>query len=573
MVFFIGFSQAQTAPKSIDERRAWAKKVYREAIVSRDSSKLAEAYYLFGKIEDATTGNYFRTKAWYYKSLWILEKQPPGYELVRLHIRLGTIEQKIGNYDASLELYRKALHLAEVSNNNNARINTMSHLGAFYSAYLELNSDGENKNPYINYDSASYYYNKAEKLALKTGNKEGVLEMGTAKENLKRLKGEAMDHFMMSKLAASAEGQRNVLEIRTLLRMAESYTDKQDFKSGQKSLEKAKYIFDKYLPHELEIGTLIETSFINFYEKQGNWRMTYLLLKGINEKEKKRRLLINKQIDSELKEIFEAQQKEIIIQNQEEELKLFQENINLQNRSLWLMFLLLCITGLSTGLFYYLYRKNREIRFQNELLVKEQSHRFRNNLQVVSDLLALQSYRINAESARHAIEESQLRLNSIAALHKRLYHKDVLNTIQLDSYLKEIIEGVLAMYSLEKSVTIEYSLKTINISPDEAISLGLIFTELMTNSCKYAFKDNYRPALQILMNQKADDVRLYFKDNGEDPFGDALKEKSFGMKIIDLQVKQLKGTYKFYKVEGQVFEMTYKRKTISNLLNESKDDV
>lgn len=570
MVFFIGFLQAQSPPKSIDERRAWAKKVYKEAIVESDSLKLAEAYYLFGKIEDFTTGNYLRTKAWYYKSLWILEKRPPSYELARLHLRLGNIERKMGNYESSLVLYRKGLYLAEASDNDNAKVNALSHLGIFYSAYGEVTSD--NENPNINLDSASYYYNEAEKLAFKIGNEEGLLEIRTAKENLKRLKGEGIDYFQMSALAASAEGQKNVLEIRTLLRMAESYMDKRDFKEGLKSLEKAKYIFEHFIPHEQETGTLIETSFVDFYVRQENWRMAYLFLKRINDKEKRRRLLNNEQTDLELKEFYEVQQKEIIIQNQEEELKLFKENINLQRRSLWLMFLLLGITGLSAGLFYYLYRKNREIRFQNELLVKEQSHRFRNNLQVVSDLLALQSYRINAESARKAMEESQLRLNSIAALHKRLYRKDVLNTIQLDSYLKEIIQGVLVMYSLEKSVTVEYSLKAINVSPDEAISLGLIFTELMTNSCKYAFKSNYRPALQIFMNQKADEVKLFFKDNGKNPFGEALKEKSFGMKIIDLQVKQVKGIYKFYKSGGQVFEMTYKRKTSSSVLNGSNEN-
>lgn len=539
----------QSGPKSLDERRAWASQVYREAVQEQDSAKLAEAYYLFGKIEDRTTGHYLRTKVWYLRSLWILEKRRPGFELARIYLRLGTLERDRGNYGEARKYYYKGLEISEVSGSAEGRINALTHLGMLYAGHEE------DHHSFINYDSAAYYYNQAEELAARIRDKEGMVEIATAKEKLKRAQGQAIDHSRINNMALSVTGQRNVTEIRTLLRLAESYADNKDTTRALKTLNKAKSVFEEYLPFDLEMGRLIAAAYIDFYEKQGDWKTAYHLEKERNEKERRRILLEHS--DEAVKEFYEEEQKALIIQNQEQELRLYQENMGLQQQSMRRMVLFVLLTGIAAVFFYRLYRKYREISRHNALLVKEQSHRFRNNLQVVTDLLSMPVSRINdIGTFRQIMEESHLRLDAMALLHRRLYSKDKLNAVRSDAFLKDIVAGVLKAFAFEH-IRVDYDLSPVEITPEEALSLGLIVTELTTNACKYAFPGHPDPRYALFTGVSGQDFTMRIRDNGLSE-GDA-PAGSFGMTVVELQVSQLKGEHRYFNDNGRVFEMHYRR--------------
>lgn len=552
VLFLPLFLSAQTRPKSEAERRAWASYVYKEAIKNNDSLKLAEAYYLFGKLEAMTTGNYLRTRVWFLKSLAIQEKLGPGYEMARLHLRLGYLEQGRGNNDQALGYYRKALKAGEDSGSDAALINTWVYIGNFYAGFEGI-PPGKG-NPWFNPDSAGLYYDKAEQLAVKSRDKEGLVEITAAKEKLSTLQGKGMDHARMKRAVLHVTGQRNVVEIRALLRMAESFMEKTDFAQASVPLKKAKRIYEENLSYDRETGLLVTSALISFHEKQGEWKEAYELQKQQLERERRRDIHPAR---DELRELYEAEQMEIVLQSQEQELKLYEENLRLQRRSLLFLTLLSALTVVSTVLFYRLYRKNRSISRQNAMLVKEQSHRFRNNLQVVSDLLTMQSSRIDADAAHQAMQESHLRLEAISLLHSKLYLKDKLNSLRLDHFLKGIVDGVLSAFA-HHHVQVTYSVKPVEVTPDEALSLGLIMNELTTNACKYAFAEHPAPRYEVFADTSGNDLMLKVSDNGP------AREKtasgtSFGIKIIALQVSQLNGQYRFFYSNGRVFEMSYKR--------------
>lgn len=553
------FLSAQTRPKSEAERRAWADRVYKEAILNRDSLQLAEAYYLMGKIEAMTTGNYLKTKVWYLKSLWIQEKRGPSYELARLYLRLGANEQVHGNYEEVLKRYHKALDISKITGvGGESEVNALAHLGNFYADYGESSSDYGKYNPYTNYDSAAWYYDKAGQLALKIGNKEGITEITVAKEKLNLVRGKGMDHSRINQAALGVIGQRNIIEIRTLLRLAESYIEKRDFAQALVRLNKAKQISEEYLSFDREADRMVTSAYLTFYEKQGDWPAAYQLQKQQIDKERKQRFALNQAMDvGELREFYEEEQKEIVLQSQEQELKLYGENIRLQQRSLRVMGLLSAVTAFLMVMFYRLYRKNRIISQQNALLVQEQSHRFRNHLQVVSDLLTMQSGRIDADSAQRVMEESHLRLDAMSVLHSKLYSKEKLNTLRLDRFFKEIVTGVLKAFAF-KHVEVSYSVKPVEVTPEEALSLGLIMNELTTNACKYAFADHPSPRYEISVDVSGHDLILKVSDNGSSGSKTAFNT-SFGMKIITLQVSQLNGEHRFSENNGWIFEMRYKR--------------
>lgn len=550
--------QAQYQPKSLPDRKAWANRTYKEAISKQDTALLAEAYYLFGKIEEITTANYLRTKVWYLKSLDLLEKIPPGFELSRIHLRLGTLEREQGNFDSTFKKYHKALYLSDSVKSNRAKVNALAHLGMFYADYW-------GDHPFIQYDSAAWYYREAEKIARVLRSKEGLAEIAIAKDKLSRAQGKITDPSRIKRVTLHVTGQENITELRAQLRLAEIYADTRDFTRSFNALTKAKDIFRKHFPHSLEAERMIERAEIRYFEKSGNRKAAMELREVKSGKEKLR----NAQNQAgEGGELTEALQTEIIMQNLEQELKLHQENFLLQERSITLMTLLLGFAALFAVIFYLLYRKNREISRQNALLVKEQSHRFRNNLQVVSDLLSMQTRRvIDAEAAKQAIEESQVRLNAMSVLHSKLYQKDQLNAIPADPFFRELITGVLNTFALTH-VKVNYSLSPVELSPDEALSLGLILTELTTNACKYAFKDHPDPQYDLQVTVSGNDLRMRINDNGRhtrEPSG-----ASFGMKIIALQVRQLHGEYHFRENRGLEFEMNYKRAGLFTRIKQRK---
>jgi two-component sensor histidine kinase len=219
--------------------------------------------------------------------------------------------------------------------------------------------------------------------------------------------------------------------------------------------------------------------------------------------------------------------------------------------------------------FFRLYRKNQRISRRNADLVKEQNHRVKNNLQVVSSLLSLQSKRLSDETAKKAIEESRLRVQSMAIIHQRLYDGDKLAEVNLNEYIQELAEGVLDAYGYS-TVRAEFTIDKISLTADKAVPLGLILNELITNSCKYAFPTTENPELSISCYRTGNEISLLVADNGAgwtdtysnrftgpnpgrtDAASDGLvieqvtvKKSSFGMQLIQSQVEQLYGVYRF----------------------------
>lgn len=541
------FLSAQTRPKSEAERRAWARSVYKEAILNHDSLQLAEAYYLLGKLENMTSGNYLKVRLWYLKALWILEKYEPSYELARLYLRLGDNELTRENYKEALLYFYKALSISKVSGSDPAAANTLAYLGHFYAGYGQHGGGKGTSNPYINFDSAASYYDQAEHLVLKIHDKEGLANITVAKEKLSMMRGTGIDHSLLSRTAVSVSGQRNTVEILTLLTLAESFSVKKDFEEALVRLDKAKKIQEEYLAYDRIAEQMVTDGYLAFYEKKEDWSAAYHLLKQKIKKEPSGEAWQAEEV-STLKNYYESEQKEIVLQSQEEELKLQRENIRLQQSSATFMELLIVLTVLSAIVFYLLYRKNRRISRQNALLVQEQSHRFRNHLQVVSDLMGT--------DPSTATEEGQARLSVMAVLHRQLYRKDQLGALPLDRFFKEIVSGILEIFGF-RQVEVTYAVPALEASPEEALSLGLVVSELTTNACKYAFPGHPAPRYEITMESTGHEFVLRVKDNGLNN-RPTRSGTSFGMKIIDLQVRQLNGKHLFYEEEGWVFEMRYK---------------
>ena len=178
---------------------------------------------------------------------------------------------------------------------------------------------------------------------------------------------------------------------------------------------------------------------------------------------------------------------------------------------------------------------------ENELLLKEIHHRVKNNLEVVSSLLALQSAQIDDQNTKEAMLEGQNRVQSIGIVHQKLYQGESLGAIEMKEYFLNLSESVLDSFGADKRVEVECVMDKLNVDIDTAVPLGLIVNELLTNTLKYAFPDGRNGKVMItLKKNKEGNLNLTVADNGVGKSG-TVKGTGFGGQLIGLLTKQLSG--------------------------------
>ena len=212
---------------------------------------------------------------------------------------------------------------------------------------------------------------------------------------------------------------------------------------------------------------------------------------------------------------FETKEKEQNIQlltekglRQQNELQRAQTT---RNATIGGSFMLLLLLGLGYNRYRLKQRTNvqleaqkREINEKNhslevvlsekEWLLKEIHHRVKNNLQIIISLLQSQSKYLLDEAAINAIEQSQHRVRAMALIHQKLYRSESLSRIDMPAYIREVVEHLSECFDPEEQIRFRFQLAPLELDVAQAVPLGLIINEAITNALKYAFPPNFRPA-------------------------------------------------------------------------------
>ena len=180
---------------------------------------------------------------------------------------------------------------------------------------------------------------------------------------------------------------------------------------------------------------------------------------------------------------------------------------------------------------------------EKEVLLKEIHHRVKNNLQVVSSLLGIQSRRVQDTAAIDALKEGRSRVQSMSLIHQNLYSKDNLTGIEIKSYFKKLAENIFLTYNLTPDkIQMTSDIDELILDVDTVIPLGLILNELITNALKYAFPQG-EGKIHVAIKESQDGLLLKVKDNGigiSNP--EKVKESdSFGYDLINSFVEKLDG--------------------------------
>jgi len=203
---------------------------------------------------------------------------------------------------------------------------------------------------------------------------------------------------------------------------------------------------------------------------------------------------------------------------------------------------------------------------ENELLLREIHHRVKNNLEVVSSLLALQSAQIDDPSVQSAMLASQNRVHSMGIIHQKLYQGENLAAIEMRDYFINLSDNILDSFNAEGHIKVECDMPKLVLDVDTAISIGLITNELLTNSLKYAFNEKENGAIKISLTEQNMEANteglllLKISDNGiGKPANEKVKGTGFGTQLVNLLTTQLDGKLTYEINNGTIVTLIFKK--------------
>jgi two-component sensor histidine kinase len=524
----------------------------------------------------------------------------------RALLNIGTIEKELGHYRKSLESLMAAKEIIE----------KQKAIGYYTSIYNEL---GDLYTLINEYTSARTYYDKALKTAISKNNHWKRVEtlgkiadllllqdsVTTAKKHL--VNGLNISYEQNISLGKStvllglakisfAEGEHRACV--DTLNKAISLMINNNLQQGieehylwlgkglielglqEKGMNALQKAYDLCLDLN-EDQVLRETCFQLYraYKNQGNALLSLKYLEEFNELESiyNDEQVMKELLSYELKDKFENKLFKDSVLNAQEMNRINTEHIEENRRSrvrlLWTLFVL----AILTTLFIVVYRNYRSKKKQSELLQdkneeiegafrdikmlhKELQHRVKNNMQIASSLLKQRARHLNDDAAKKALNESSLRLQSMLLAYQKLHSAKNLETIDLLSYIKELMSE-LSNALLPENGSYEISGESIDVNIEQAQTTGFIIHELVSNSCKYAWPHNDNPFIKINLSINNGSVGLNYCDNGIGLPDDISLQtaESFGHKLIySLVTRQLPGTLQTWNDNGACFSFQFK---------------
>lgn len=536
----------------------WANAVIKNALKTKDTIQLAEGWYLYGKIYQAS-GDWLTSKRYFLKSLRIQEKKGDSYELARLYIRLYNLEEQFFHYAEAYHYLQLAKQVAERINSDKALIQVYSEIHRLHET--DWSEGGTKPYPAPNLDSSLHYLKKLEKIALKTGTQLPILGLLSSKafreKNIKSIE-------YAQKLVRIYQIQKDTLnEIKARIDLVNAYLTFNHLKKAGQEIDtidaSQKALSIKIIDNEHYKRSLAQSK-SSYYEQIGNFKKA---LENEREYVALERQTLHADREGAISRLsieYETEKKEAELKAKQRELQLSQQNQQTQQRFVQILaFLLVGALGLSVA-FYRISVKNHRLSESNALLVREQNHRVKNNLQLVSSLINLQLNRLTDDATKNVLEETQLRIEVMSVLQRTLYTRQTLGEVNVHDFLHEIVKVGLQTFDYEH-VQIQTTISpSLHLPIDHAMRIGLIVNELLTNACKYAFPGHPSPQWILNCEQSNCHWALQIADNGpgfapEKPIN---KRLSFGMRLIQLQAEQLYASYSFEKSNGSLFRLSFK---------------
>ena len=199
---------------------------------------------------------------------------------------------------------------------------------------------------------------------------------------------------------------------------------------------------------------------------------------------------------------------------------------------------------------------------EKEVLLREIHHRVKNNMQIISSLLRLQSRNIKDKKYLEMMRDSQNRLKTMSLIHEKLYKAEDLAHIDFGEYTRDLTQSIAQFFQEAGGhAAVEIEASGLRLGINKAIPLGLIVNELTSNSLKYAFQEKGTGKITIILRKiKEDSLELIFRDNG---IGigeiDFRNTETLGLQLVTaLSEHQLDGNIELDRTQGTEFRISFK---------------
>ncbi|MBT1688270.1 tetratricopeptide repeat-containing sensor histidine kinase [Dawidia soli] len=468
-----------------------------------------------------------------------LERQPPMRYLVVCYNTIGGVCTKAGDYQQALEYFNRTLQAAQVTGDDD------------YIA-ISLNNKGETFLYLTQYDSALACLIRAENIKRSARDTNALGNtLGLLGETYMALGNDARAaSFLQEALAIKTAAGARLGQLVTLLNLTRLNIRRQEYAEAKVLLDRAEVLVrEKGEPDYLR--QVLEQRFALYRATHPNDPT----IRVVNELLIVKDSLLNKDKAKSLQAIHVRYQ---TAKNLEYIADLEQEDVRHQAWIRWLVGVAVAVT-IVVFVIYLLYRSSQRNKKKAETLFKELNHRVKNNLQILSSVLSLQSQNVKDEDALLAIKSSESRVNAMALIHKKLYRDDNHRAIDMQDYVQELGNYLVHTYGFtDGRLELRIQCDAVAIDVDKAIPIGLILNELVSNALKYAFDKHAAPTLEIrLQEQGADEIRIDVRDNGVGISPQKTREGSgsFGLKMVKMLIKELKGRVDVEIQAGTVYQI------------------
>ena len=236
---------------------------------------------------------------------------------------------------------------------------------------------------------------------------------------------------------------------------------------------------------------------------------------------------------------------------------------NSENKRVYLFLIILTLLLLIIAfLLYRIYVSNNILKEkfkEKEALVQEIHHRVKNNLQFVNSIINMQTNTVQNELEASVLNETSRRIRSMALVHEMLYNKNNETGINMHEYLNELIKNIDDLInSSGKKIDFVLDVDQLVFDISTATAIGMIVSELTSNSLKYAFKKTKNPEIKIVLKQRnSPNYELIYSDNGLGLPENYSKTNKLGMRLIDIFSRQIKGSYAFENQNGLMYKINF----------------
>ncbi len=547
----------------IDSAQYWIEKSLEIKLANQDFIDLEMHYNHLGNLFNET-GDYDKAIDFQIKALKILERQNKKPQMVIQYANIATILSIQENLLRAEEYANKAIVLAREENLITwlaASLTTMGKIRSkqnrpdealqYYEESLKLYRSADSAplksfllarigKIYLNkgfYERSESYFKEGLDIALIEGKKDDIISLNLSFVKLKLLQNKPA--------------------------IAKIFLD-----SAQQHVIAYKQASNFSYYHELEM---------QYYQKIGNPQKALQAFRLAQEYKQESYNLEQSKKVHELEERYERAKKDQKItslnsENKIKDLKIYQTRRNNIIASIALFFAL--------GLMFVLYYLNRTRRLANEslgeknitianslaekeILLREIHHRVKNNLQVVSSLLRLQTKYIKDEKALDAIQEGRNRVKSMSLIHQNLYQVDNLTGVQASDYIEKLSQSLFHSYNIDaERIHLKTDIDDLNIDVDTIIPIGLILNELLSNALKHAFPNETEGNVTVKLKRSEDLLVLEVADDGvgisTDKKGNT-KEGGFGTNLIDSFLEKLMASLEIKEKNGTAIKLSIRK--------------